>query len=184
MQSYAVGRALAPLISAVLMAGGMPAFCQGRPPADSASSPYLLRIQRTMPESVTCVLLRHDGQFHLENSHGDHTKVFEGSLPSSKVLKVQHMLDNGDLARLSQTQPNSPDVTGASEILQISIFRADHWQNLVFVADNFGQRIPRSLDPLLNWMDALHKQPRRQLDEDENKNNCQSPARIELKRRP
>jgi hypothetical protein len=179
-----VGRALFFHISAGLMAGGVPAFCQGRPPADSASSPYLLRIQRTMPESVTCVLLRHDGQFHLENSHGDHTKVFEGSLPSSKLLKVQRMLDNGDLPRLPQTQQNSAGRSGASEILQVSIFRADHWQNLVFVVDNFGQRIPRSLVPLLSWMDSLHKQPSRQLDEDENKNNCQSPAKIELKRRP
>jgi hypothetical protein len=179
-----VGRPLLHLISAVLITSGVPAFCQGQAPADSGSFPYLLRIQRTTPEGVVCVLLRRDGQFHLETSHGDHTKVFEGLLPSSRLKKVQVMLDSGDLPRLPQTPSNSPGAISASEILQVSIFRMDHWQNLVFVADNLGRPVPRSLDPLLSWLDSLHKQPHRELDEDENKNNCQSPAKIELKRRP
>jgi hypothetical protein len=179
-----VGRVLVHLISAVLIAGAVPAFSQTQAPGDSGSFPYLLRIQRTTPEAVVCVLLRRDGQFHLETSHGDHTKVFEGLLPSSKLQKVRVMLDNDGLPRLPQTPSNSPGAISASEILQVSIFRTDHWQNLVFVADAGAQSIPHSMNPLLSWLDSLHKQPHRELDEDENKNNCQSPAKIELKRRP
>jgi hypothetical protein len=90
--------------------------------------------------------------------------------------------DNG-LSRLSQDNP-SPNTTRVSEILQVSIFRTDHWQNLVFMDDDGSQSVPRSLGPLLNWLDSLHTQPHRQLNEDESKNNCQSPKKIELKKRP
>jgi hypothetical protein len=172
------------LVSAVLISGGMAAFSQSQPPTNSGSSPYLLRIQRTTPGSVVCVLLRHDGQFHLEQTHGAHTKVFEGSLPSAKLLKVQRMLDNDGLPLLSQGESDSPKTAVLSEILQISIFRTDHWQNLVFMNDYGNQTVPQSLDPLRNWLGSLNKQPHRELNEDANKNNCQSPKKIELKRRP
>jgi hypothetical protein len=172
------------LLSAVLITGTLPAFCQSSPPIHSATPVYLLRIQRTTPEAVNCLLLRNDGEFHLETSHRDETKVFEGLLPNASLQKVQRMLDNSDLQRLSQIQSNAPGKTEASEILQVSIFRTDHWQNLVYVTDNAGQRLPQSLAPLADWLNALHKEPHRQLSEDEHKNNCQSPAKIELKRRP
>jgi hypothetical protein len=95
-----------------------------------------VRVQRATPGNTICVLLRHDGQFHLETSHGDRTKVLEGSLPSAELLKVQRMLDSDGLPQLTQDKPASPKTTHVSEILQISIFRTDHWQNLVFVDDN------------------------------------------------
>jgi hypothetical protein len=171
-------------VSAVLISFGLPAFSQSERPADSEISPYLMRVQRTTPGNAICVLLRHDGQFHLETTHGDRTKVLEGSLPSSELLKVQRMLYNDGLPRLSQETPGSPRMTRGSEVLQISIFRTDHWQNLIFMDDNGSQTVPRSLNPLLHWLDSLHKQPHQQMNEDESKNNCQSPKKIELKKRP
>jgi hypothetical protein len=171
-------------VSAVLISGGLPAFSQSQLPTNPGSSPYLLRIQRTTPGSVICVLLRHDGQFHLEQTHGDHTKVFEGSLPSANLLKVQRMLDNDGLPLLSQGESDSPKTTLLSEILQISIFRTDHWQNLIFMADKGSQTATRrSLNPLLKWVEALPKQSHQLMNEDES-NNCQSPKKIELKTRP
>ena len=143
----------------------------------------MLRVQRTTPGNAVCVLLRHDGQFHSETSHKDRTKVWEGSLPSSQLLKVRRMLESDGLRRLSQDKPGSPK-TRVSQILQISIFRTDHWQNLIFMDQNGSQSVPRSLGPLLNWVGSLHKQPHQELDEDESKNNCQSPTKIELKKRP
>jgi len=143
----------------------------------------LVRVQRTTPGNTFCVLLRHDGQFHLETSHGDRTKVLEGSLPSSQLLKVQRMLDSDGLRRLSQDKSGSPKAR-VSQILQISIFRTDHWQNLIFMDENGSQSVPRSLGPFLNWLGSLHTKPHRQLNEDKSKNNCQSPKEIELKKRP
>jgi hypothetical protein len=62
-----------------LILGGVPTFGQSERPNDSAISPYLVRVQRTTPRNTICVLLRHDGQFHLETSHGDRSNVSEGS---------------------------------------------------------------------------------------------------------
>jgi hypothetical protein len=171
-------------VSAVLISGGLPAFGQSQRPANPEISPYLVRVHRATPGNTICVLLRHDGQFHLETSHRDRTKVLEGSLPSAELLKVQRMLDSDGLPRLSQDKPASPKTTHVSEILQISIFRTDHWQNLVFVDDNGSQPVPRSLGPLVNWLGSLHRQPHQQLNEDEGKNNCQSSKKIELTIRP
>jgi hypothetical protein len=126
--------------------------------ADCEISPYLVRVQRTTPRNTICVLLRHDGQFHLETSHGDRTKASEGSLPGAELRKVQRMLDSDSLPRLSQDNPGSSKTTRVSEILQISIFRTDHWQNLV-IDDNASQSVPRSLGPLVNWLGSLHTQP-------------------------
>ena len=170
-------------VSAVLISGGLPAFAQSERPTDSEISPYLLRVQRTTPGNTVCVLLFHDGQFHLETSHKDRTEVLEGSLPSSQLLKVRRMLDSDGIPVLSQDKPGSPK-TRVSQILQISIFRTDHWQNLIFMDENGSQSVPRSLDPLLNWVGSLHKQPHQELNEDKGKNNCQSPKKIELQTRP
>ena len=83
-----------------------------------------------------------------------------------------------------KTSPRRRRRPHVSEILQISIFRTDHWQNLVFIDDNGSQPVPRSLGPLVNWLNSLHVQPHRELNEDEGKNNCQSPKKIELTTRP
>jgi hypothetical protein len=107
-------------VSAVLISGGVPAFGQSQRPADTEISQYLVRIQGATPGNTICVLLRHDGQFHLETCHGDRAKVLEGSLPSAELLKVQRMLDSDGLLQLSQDKPASPKTTHASEILQIS----------------------------------------------------------------
>lgn len=171
-------------VFAALISGGLPAFAQSERPTDSEISPYLLRVQRTTPKNTVCVLLRRDGQFHLETSHKDRTQVWEGSLPSSQLLKVRRMVDSDGIPGLSQDKPPGSLKTRVSQILQISIFRTHHWQNLVFLDENGSQSIPRSLDPLLNWLGSLHKQPHQELDEDKSKNNCQSPEKIELKKRP
>ena len=124
------------------------------------------------------------GRFHLETSHGDRTKVLEGSLPNAELLNVQRMLDSDGIPGLSQDQPASPKTTRVSEIVQISIFRTDHWQNLVFMDDNGSSvhsAVVRSASELVG---SLHTQAHQQLNQDEGKNNCQSPKKIELKTRP
>jgi hypothetical protein len=171
-------------VSAMLISGGLFGFSQNERPADSEISPYLMRVQRTTPGNATCVLLRRDGQFRLETAHGDSRKVLEGFLPSSELLKVQQMLDNDGLPRLSSEKLASPRTARPFEVLQISIFRTDHWQNLIFMADKGSQTATRrSLNPLLKWVESLPKQSHQLMNEDES-NNCQSPKKIELKTRP
>jgi hypothetical protein len=179
-----VGRVVVYLLYVLLISGGPPAFAQNQRSADSTISPYLLRVQRKTPRSAICVLLRQNGQFHMETTSRDRTKVLEGSLRSSELRKVHHMLDSGAIPWLSQDKPLPTETTRVSQIVQVSIFRTDHWQNLVFMDENGSQTVPRALGPLLNWVGSLDKQPHRQLKEDDSKNNCQSPKKIELQERP
>ena len=177
-------RVVAYFLYVLLISGGPPAFAQNRRSADSTISPYLVRVQRKTPRNAVCVLLRQDGQFHMETTSRDRTKVLEGSLRSSELRKVHRMLDSGAVPGLSQDKPFPPETTRVSQIVQVSIFRTDQWQNLVFMDENGSQSVPRSLTPLLNWVGSLEKQPHRQLNEDESRNNCQSPKKIELQERP
>ena len=80
--------ALVHFVLAILISGGVPSFGHSQRPADSEISPYLVRVQRTTPGNAICVLVRHDGQFHLEMFHRDRTKVLEGSLPSAELLHL------------------------------------------------------------------------------------------------
>jgi hypothetical protein len=171
-------------ISAVMFSGSLLAFSQSDHPANSETSLYLMRVQRKTEENSICVLLRRDGQFHAETVHGDHIKVMEGSLPGSELLRVQRMLDSNGLPTLSSEKLAAPKTTSPLEVLQISIFRTDHWQNLIFMADKDNQTAAlRSLNPVLKWVESLPKQSHRDMNEDES-NNCQSPKKIELKTRP
>jgi hypothetical protein len=60
------------------------------------------------------------------------------------------ILDSDGLPRLVHDPPALPKTTVMSEILQISIFRTDHWQNLIFMDDDGGPFVPPSLFPLVN----------------------------------
>jgi hypothetical protein len=143
-----------------------------------------MRVQRKAKEKSICVLLRRDGQFHAETTHGDNINVMEGSLPGSELLKVQEMLESDGLPCLSSEKLASPKTIRPLEALQISIFRTDHWQNLIFMADKDRQTAAlRSLNPLLKWVESLPRQSHKDMNDDES-NNCQSPKKIELKTRP
>lgn len=167
-----------------MVSGILFGYSQTEHPANTESSSYLMRIQRTTPRSAICVLLRHDGQFHLETTHDDRIRVMEGSLPGSELLKVQQMLDSHGLPQLSSEKLASPSTTRPFGLLQISIFRSDHWQNLILTTDKDSRtEIRRSLNPLLKWVESLPKQSHQLMNEDES-NNCQSPKKIQLKTRP
>lgn len=74
----------------------------------------------------------------METTSQDRTKVWEGSLRSSGLLKVHRMLDSGGIAGLSQDKPVPTETTRVSQIVQISIFRTDHWQNLQPISQMAG----------------------------------------------
>jgi hypothetical protein len=170
-------------VSAVAFWGSLLAFSQADHPTNTETSLYLMRVQRKAQEDSICVLLRHDGQFHAETTHGDHIKVMEGSLPGPELLKVQQMLDSDGLPKLTSEKLAPPRTTRPLEVLQISIFRTDHWQNLIFMADKGSQTgTLRSLNPLLKWVESLPRKSHLVMNEDDS-NNCQSPKKIELKTR-
>jgi hypothetical protein len=155
--------------------------------AQFANYPFRLRLEHTRgrehsrEDSTVCVLLRRDGQFHLEHRRGDETLVSEGRLSESDLAKLNLALDSDQLRQISQQKIVPPLLYSRDDQLQLNVFRKDHWQNLRF-PDATTQAANRgAIQPLLTWLNELHNQPHRELSEDEGKNNCLTPERLQLK---
>ena len=150
--------------------------------AQVESAPYLLRMEHTSLESRGCVLLRKTGFFHLESDNGESTKVFEGMLDADKLARIQHDLQASQLEALSQEQIEEPLIR-RSDYLRLDISRDDHTQELTFRSAESQERYRQLLQPLIRWLNDLHKVPHKELSEDAGKNNCLPPSKIALKKR-
>lgn len=150
--------------------------------AQNDTSPYLLRMEHTSFDSHDCVLLRKTGFFHLETDSGDSTKVFEGNLSADKLRQIQSDLHEPGLQALSQEKIEEPLIR-RSEFLRLEISRDDNTQELTFRSAESQEPYRRSLQPLIRWLDDLHKVPHKELSEDAGKNNCLPPSKIALKKR-
>jgi hypothetical protein len=145
-------------------------------------APYLLRMEHTSFESHDCVLLRETGFFHLESDNGDSTKVFEGNLSADRFRQIQSELQERGLQALSQEKIEEPLIR-RSEFLRLEVSRDDHWQELTFRSAESQEPYRRSLQPLIRWLNDLHRVPHKELSEDAGKNNCLPPGKIALKKR-
>ncbi|MGH9514935.1 MAG: hypothetical protein ACRD3P_04565 [Terriglobales bacterium] len=150
--------------------------------AQLETAPYLLRMEHTSLESHDCVLLRKTGFFHLESDNGESIKVFEGTLTAGTLRQIQSELQERGLQALSQEKIEEPLIR-RSEFLRLEVSRNHHWQELIFRSAESQEPYRRSLQPLLRWLDDLHKVPHKQLSEDAGKNNCLPPSKIALKKR-
>ena len=172
------------LLFAVLLISALPFV--GQEPmsyASAADFPFLLHLETMDFVNQECVLLQRDGHFHLEEEKGRHTKVFEGLLPEDKMRELQQMTDDDQLVKLTQEQIVSPPGDILLDELRMDIFRSDHWQNLFFMDVASRKPFDRAISPLVRWLAALHKEPHRELTEDEGKNDCQLPKKIVLRSR-
>lgn len=153
------------------------------PSAAAADYPFLLRLQRREYGSNACVLLRREGEYHLEQEGRRSTAVFEGTLSPAQLAKVNQWLNEPTLQHFSQKDVVVPLISRNNDQIQINILRSDHWQWLEFPDAESRKPLAFSLDPLLQWLKNLPKLPARKLSEDQGKNNCLPPREIELKRR-
>jgi hypothetical protein len=100
------------------------------------------------------------------------------------MVKLNRWLEDAELRNLTQQQIGSPQIQTRNAVLQVSVFREEHWQDLVFPDEASQQRFQKSLTPLVRWLKRLPKKPHRELAPDAAKTNCSTPGRIELKPRP
>jgi hypothetical protein len=172
------GRSL-PLI--LLLFLGLRVSAQDDAPAQFANYPFRLRLEHASEHSNVCVLLRRDGQYHLEQTRGDETLVAEGRLGESDLARLNLALDSDQLQQISQQKIVPPLMYSGDDQLQLNVFRKDHWQNLRF-PDATSQRAHQAaIRPLLTWLNELPNAPHRELSEDEGKNNCLTPEKLQLK---
>src|SRR5579863_4905997 len=145
--------------------------------------PYVLRLEHFSFETHSCALLQNTGAFHLEVDHGDQVKVFEGAIATNDLLDIEGDLNSEAIVDLSQQQIEEPLIPARRDVLRIAAFRGDHCQYLYFLTNDSQQPFKHWLQPLVSWLDTLHKLPHRELSEDEGKNNCLPRDVIALKKR-
>jgi len=151
---------------------------------DLSEYPYLLRIQHGTANSNSCLLLQQTGAYHLERTSGDTVEVFEAVLPSQELLQVRQRLELEQLRNLAQSEIANPLLVLGRDKLQINIFRGNQWQDLFFPDAESQKPFAKLLVPLVDWFKSLPKAPYKKLTEDEGKNHCLAPEKVELKIRP
>ena len=150
---------------------------------ESHPASYVLRISHETFSDYSCALLNTSGAFHLEFARGEDIRVFEGTTGPEEVRKVKQLLADPKLETLSQRRIEEPIVRGPTEKLQLTIYRRDHWQDLFFQSEESEEPLRSSLEPLVRWLENLHKLPHKEFSEDAGKQNCLPPREIALKKR-
>ena len=74
--------------------------------SQATESPYLLRLVHENNEGVSCVLLQDSGEFHYETGDRYNTRVYEGEVPTERIMMVRRNLQ--PLSKLSQREIQEP----------------------------------------------------------------------------
>ena len=154
---------------------------------NSASAPpsYLMRLVHARSYENICVLVRADGQYHWERETAQKTEIFEGTLASTDMQRIQHWLAVDELFDLTDDKIVRPAATEHDVQLILSVHRPGYWQNLTFPAPSSWEPYHESIVPLVDWLEELRKLKNRvKLREEAARNNCLPPPKLELKTRP
>lgn len=166
-------------ILAILLITLTTAFASAQTTTDLA--PYLLRLEHSDAYASSCVLLQKSGAYHLELEDVENTKVFEGSLKPDELQQLLTKLTTF-LDAVSQERIEEPLIVH-HELLKLDIVRNNRWAEVRFLSAESQQPYRQSLEPLIHWLNDLHKLPHKELTENAGKNNCLVPTKIVLKRR-
>src|SRR5882724_10108580 len=163
----------------------------GRPPSTSKRqvqldpyTAYLLRMERMRAAEDTCVLLRGDDQYHSVRQFADRIDIFEGSIPSSEIQELHHILDAGELFQLKQEKISAPLIHYELDQLLVGVSHPGSWQNLRFPDSESRKSYRQSLDPLPAMVGFSSLGNHINLSDEGGRNNCLPPQKIELKTRP
>lgn len=167
----------------VVIAVGLVSSMRGQ--ENSATPPsYLMRLVHAHVYENDCVLMRGDGQYHLERETAQKTEIFEGMLAQPELQKVEHFLSADELLALNEDKLLKPSSTGPSVQVILSIHRPGHWQNLTFAEPGSWEAYQESVVPLIKWLEEMRKSKNRvKLREEIARTNCLPPPKLELKTR-
>jgi hypothetical protein len=65
---------------------------------------YLLRLERARYFQSVCVLLRGNGQYHLERHNPQKIRIFEGSLQDGELRNIVHIVSGDRLFNLEENK--------------------------------------------------------------------------------
>jgi hypothetical protein len=172
-----------PALIAILALGIVPrALSQNNAPTPPS---YLMRLVHAHSYENVCVLVRSDGQYHWERETAQKTEIFEGTLASNDMQRIQHWLAANELFELTDDKIVRPAAAEHDVHLILSVHRPGYWQNLTFPLVASWEPYHESIVPLVEWLEELRKLKNRvKLREEAAKNNCLPPPKLELKTRP
>lgn len=140
-------------------------------------------MERLQSDQDVCVLVRRDGQYHLERLHHYGVRIFEGTLPDRELASLEELLTKDGIFQLQQSDIAQPHSTGAPDKLFVSVLRPAHWQNLEFDSAESRRPYEEFLNPLLKWLDDLQKTKTKEVTEESGRNNCLPSKEIKLQTR-
>jgi hypothetical protein len=129
------------------------------------------------------VLLRGDGQYHLERHSPQKIRIFEGSLHADELRNIVHIVSGDRLFNLEQKQIPDLMLKADDDKVILEIHRPGSWQQLFF--PDSASRLPfqDAMDPLLKWLDAVNKRKAPALSEEAGRNNCLPSSKLEFSQR-
>lgn len=144
---------------------------------------YLMRLVHARTYENICVLVRDDGQYHLERETAQKTEIFEGTLATAELQHIEHLLSAEELFELTEDKIEKPVQASDIEII-LSVHRPGYWQNLNFPVTSSWGPYHESVVPLVQWLEEMRKVKNRvKLREEEARNHCLPPPKLTLKTR-
>jgi hypothetical protein len=169
-----------PVLLALLALGLTP--CARAQSSEAQAPAYLLRLVHVRTTENLCVLVRGDGQYHMERDTAQKTEIFEGSLAPPELEHLQHLLSADELFDLTQEKIARPAEADHDLQLILSVHRAGYWQNLTFPLASSWEPYHESVVPLVQWLEEMRRVKNRvRLREEQARNNCLPPPKLELK---
>jgi hypothetical protein len=170
-------------IAACLLAVLAGSLCAqlGAPPQPTNDVAFLLRLERVRSGLDVCVIVRGNGQYHLERHLPDKARIFEGNLDADETRQLIRIVSTDQLYRLTQSQISDPMLRSGFDQVVLSVLRPSNiWQRLAFPDSQSREPYHESLTPLLDWLDKLQKRKEPELPEETARNNCLPPRNPEL----
>ncbi|HWZ81766.1 MAG TPA: hypothetical protein VNW47_04035 [Terriglobales bacterium] len=154
----------------------VPANAQDFTSGTASGSTYLLRLERAHYLDSVCVLLKSDGQYHLERHSPSKVRIYEGAAEGGDLREIVSIVSGDPLLSLEQKQVPDMMLTADDDRLSLEIYRSGASQKLHF--RDSASRVPfrDALDPLLNWVDLINKRKNSELSEEQGRNNCLPPS--------
>ena len=106
-----------------------------------------MRLVHVRPTENMCVLVRGDGQYHLERDTAQKTEIFEGNLAPAELEHVQHLLATDELSDLTEDKITKPAEAEHALQLILSVHRPGYWQNLTFPVASSWESFHDSIVP-------------------------------------
>jgi hypothetical protein len=151
--------------------------------ATETDSSYLLRLERASHFQSVCILLRGDGQYHLERHEYQAVRIFEGGLDADELRNIFHIVSGNRLFYLEQKQIPDLMLKSDNDQVMLEIHRPGTWQQLFFPDSASRDSFRDAMDPLLKWLETVNKRRMRKLSEEAGRNNCLPPSKPEFAQR-